>query len=87
MANDLTESIQRTIKDQVPVSKPCMHSKSWWNSELREMKKKLNRLSRETMRSQNSNPDPQRPMSTQGKPTCAQVANLSGGGVSKGVAE
>ena len=26
-ANDLTDSIQRTIKDQVLVSKPCLHSK------------------------------------------------------------
>ena len=46
----MTKSIQRAIKDQVPVSKPCPHSKRWWNSELRELKKKLNRLSRETIR-------------------------------------
>ena len=49
-ANNLTDAIQRTIKEQVPVSKPCPHSKRWWNSELRDLKRKLNRLSRETMR-------------------------------------
>ena len=49
-ANDLTDAIQRTIKDRVPVSKPCLHSKRWWNNKLRELKKKFNRLSCEAMR-------------------------------------
>ena len=49
-ANDLTKNIQKTIKEQVPVSKPCLHSKRWWNNELRELRRKLNRLSCKTMR-------------------------------------
>lgn len=49
-AKDLTVSIQRTIEDQIPLSKPCPHSKRWWNSDLQSLKKKLNKLSTETMR-------------------------------------
>ena len=42
----LTEALQATIQDAVPLSKPCPHSKCWWSSRLSEMKrKKKNKLS------------------------------------------
>jgi ribonuclease HI len=49
-AKDLTLAIQKTIEDQVQISKPCPHSKRWWSSDLQSMKKKLNKLSTETTR-------------------------------------
>ena len=42
---DLTSAIQKTILSTVPINKPCAQSKRWWNSDLKEMKKDLNRLS------------------------------------------
>ena len=47
---DLTSVLQQTIEDRIPVSKPCPHSKRWWNSELQALKKKLNKLSKESLR-------------------------------------
>ena len=47
---DLTSALQKTIEDRIPVSKPCPHSKRWWNGELQALKKRINKLSRETMR-------------------------------------
>jgi hypothetical protein len=49
-ARDLTSVLQRTIKECVEVSKPCPHSKRWWNSELQALKKRLNKLSTESFR-------------------------------------
>ena len=40
----LTEAIQNTIQMQVPVRRPQADSKRWWNSDLKKMKKELNKL-------------------------------------------
>jgi len=49
-ASDLTTTIQTTIQEKVKLSKPCPHSKRWWNSDLRQLKKELNKLSHTCMR-------------------------------------
>jgi len=50
VASDLTTAIQTTIQEKVKLNKPCPHSKRWWNSDLRQLKKELNKLSRTCMR-------------------------------------
>ncbi|KAL1679901.1 hypothetical protein EV122DRAFT_194388, partial [Schizophyllum commune] len=40
----LTRIIQDTISQVVPLSKPCPHSRRWWNDDLNKMDKQLNRL-------------------------------------------
>jgi thymidine phosphorylase len=47
---DLTNALQQTIGEQVEVSKPCPFMKRQWNSDLRDLKLKLNKLSVETTR-------------------------------------
>jgi hypothetical protein len=42
---DLTKAIQNTIRAKVPLNAPCPHSKRWWNSELKDMKKEVSKLS------------------------------------------
>jgi hypothetical protein len=49
-ARDLMNAIQQTIEEQVEVSKPCPFMKRWWNSGLRVLKMKLNKLNVETTR-------------------------------------
>jgi hypothetical protein len=49
-ARDLTTALQKMIEEQIPTSKPCPHSKQWWNSDLQVLKKKLNKLSTEALR-------------------------------------
>jgi len=49
-ALNLTTVLQVTIKEKVKVNKPCPHSKRWWNSDLRQLRKKLNQLSRTCMK-------------------------------------
>jgi len=49
-ALNLTEVIQRSLKEKIPISKPCLHSKRWWNVELQGLKKWLNKLSHKAMR-------------------------------------
>jgi hypothetical protein len=50
MARDLTTALQKTIKEQIQVNKPCPHSKQWWNGDLQVLKKKLNKLSNKIMK-------------------------------------
>lgn len=49
-ARNLTEVLQKTIVDAIPISKPCPHSKRWWTSNLQALKKKLNKISRTAMK-------------------------------------
>jgi hypothetical protein len=41
----LTSTLQDVIRTTVPVSRPCPHSKKWWNKELSDLKKRKNKLS------------------------------------------
>ena len=43
-AKDLTEAIQDTIRTRVKIRRPRPDSKRWWNSDLKELKKELNKL-------------------------------------------
>lgn len=49
-ASQLTKVLQDTIEQAVPMTKPSVHMKRWWSSELEETKKILNRLSGEAHR-------------------------------------
>jgi hypothetical protein len=49
-ARDLTTALQKTIEERIPISKPCLHLKWWWNSNLQVLKRKLNKLSTEAHR-------------------------------------
>ncbi|KAJ3492820.1 hypothetical protein NLJ89_g11157 [Agrocybe chaxingu] len=49
-AETLTNVLQQTIKTTIKVNKPCPHTKRWWNSDLQEMKMKVNKLSRKSTR-------------------------------------
>ena len=42
---DLTEAIQDTVRTRVKLKKPVPQSRRWWNSDLDEMRKDLNKLS------------------------------------------
>jgi len=44
--NELTEIIQRTISDKVPVAKLCSKSKRWWTKELTQLRKAANKKGR-----------------------------------------
>ena len=43
-ADRLTQALQVTIQENVIKSKPRPDTKRWWNSDLKKMKKELNRL-------------------------------------------
>jgi hypothetical protein len=47
---DLTEAIQDMIRTRVKIRRPCPDSKRWWNSDLKRMKKELNKLRVESFR-------------------------------------
>jgi len=49
-AADLTTVLQKTIQDKVKLNKPCPHSKRWWNRDLHQLKKSLNKLSQTCMK-------------------------------------
>ena len=46
--SDLLNALQRTIEENVPLSKPCPHAKRWWNRELTERIKEKDKLSDES---------------------------------------
>ena len=46
----LTTVIQATTDTVVPLSKPMLHSRRWWNEELMVLKKHLNKLNHESYR-------------------------------------
>jgi len=91
-AINLTETIQKTIKEWVPTSKPCPYLKRWWNGKLQIMKKGLNKLSRDAMRQ--SNPSPSLPQGTlrggqaiwtsDNRGQAEALDGLSGGSISQG---
>ena len=43
--NDLTEVLQDTIRTRVKIKRPVPQSRWWWNSDLDDMRKEINRLS------------------------------------------
>ncbi|PPQ78944.1 hypothetical protein CVT25_002395, partial [Psilocybe cyanescens] len=49
-ATALTTAIQLTIEAIVPINKPCPNSKRWWNRELSDIRKAMNKLSRTSYR-------------------------------------
>lgn len=49
---DLTETIQNTIQEKVPTSKPCPYTKRWWTKDLDKLQKTKNRLSTESYKMQ-----------------------------------
>ena len=42
--DNLTAALQAAIKLAVPMSKPSPHSRRWWNEDLSQLKKEMNRL-------------------------------------------
>jgi hypothetical protein len=44
MGNDITRALQETIKEKITSSKPRPDAKWWWNSDLKKMRKELNKL-------------------------------------------
>ena len=40
--SDLTTALQAAIEHVVPLSKPSLHSRRWWNDELSRLKKEMN---------------------------------------------
>ena len=49
-AENLTSVYQMTIQERIPINRPCPHSKRWWNSDLRSLKKRVNQLSKLCLR-------------------------------------
>jgi hypothetical protein len=49
-AKELTEAIQDTIRTRIEVKRPRPESKRWWNSELKRLKKELNKLRNDSFR-------------------------------------
>ena len=50
--SDLMMALQATIKHAVPLSKPSPHSRHWWNDELLQLKKEMNRFASASYRYQ-----------------------------------
>jgi hypothetical protein len=48
MGDDLTRALQETIKEKITSSKPHPDAKRWWNSDLKKMRKELNKLRAES---------------------------------------
>ena len=44
--NNLVETIQEVLDQEVPTSKPCPYTKRWWTKELTELKREKNKLSK-----------------------------------------
>ena len=45
---DLMEALQDTIRTRVKLKKPILQSQCWWNSDLDDMRKEINKLSNES---------------------------------------
>jgi hypothetical protein len=43
---NLTKAIQRTIKEQVPITEITLKLKRWWTKELMQLRKQVNKLGR-----------------------------------------
>ena len=48
--DDLMNTLQRVIEENVPLSKPCPHAKRWWNKDLTARIKEKDKLSDESYR-------------------------------------
>lgn len=46
-AKQITDILQKTIKNTIPLNKPALHAKRWWNSDLTRMWKELKAKKRE----------------------------------------
>ena len=44
MGSDLTRALQETIEEKIKRSKPRPDARRWWNSDLKKMRKELNKL-------------------------------------------
>jgi len=53
---DLTQAIQSTIQEQVPVTKITSKSKRWWTKELTQLRRQAEKLGRQSFKSR-SQPD------------------------------
>lgn len=49
----LTRAIQAAIEDSIPITKICSKSKRWWTKELTQMRRRMNKLGRETYKLRN----------------------------------
>ena len=47
-AKSLDSILREVVDEHVPSSKPCPHTRRWWSKELTDLKKKTNRLSRQS---------------------------------------
>jgi exonuclease III len=45
IASEITAAIQAVIERVVPMTKPCPYIKRWWNKDLDDLKKRVNKLS------------------------------------------
>jgi hypothetical protein len=45
---EFNEAVTQTIEEKVPFSRPCPHSKRWWNKELRQMRQETRKIGRTT---------------------------------------
>ena len=43
-AEQLTQALQKTISEEIPITKPRPDSKRWWNGDLKRKRKGINRL-------------------------------------------
>jgi len=50
VATNLTKAIQESIQATIKLNSPCPHSKRWWNKDLDDLRKKVNKLSRQSYR-------------------------------------
>jgi len=46
--DELTKTIQNTIKEQVPITEVTLKSKCWWTKELTQLQKEANKLGRQS---------------------------------------
>lgn len=44
----LTRALQEAIAEKVPMSKPCPHSRRWWNKDLDDLRRKKSQISNES---------------------------------------
>ncbi|KAF8998477.1 hypothetical protein BDZ89DRAFT_887255, partial [Hymenopellis radicata] len=47
---NLNRAIDETVQDHVPMTTPCPHSKRWFNTELRDLRKTMKRAARKSFR-------------------------------------
>ena len=48
ITRNLDTTLRKVVDEHVPNSRPCPHTRRWWTKELTELKRKANRLSRQS---------------------------------------